>query len=123
MSTKRVLSIGQCGADHYGISAFLRSHFGVEVEPANSRKQALDALKAKSYDLVLINRLLDRDGTPGVDIIRQMKADKDLAAVPVMLVSNYESAQKEAQAAGALEGFGKAEIGDEATVEKLTQVL
>src|ERR1700755_2550375 len=102
---KRILSIGQCSADHYGISTFLRSHFDVEIEPAHSRKQALEALKAKPYDLVLVNRLLDRDGTPGIDIIRQMKADQDLAALPVMLVSNHETAQKEALAVGALPGF------------------
>jgi hypothetical protein len=30
--------------------------------------------------------------------------------VPVMLVSNYENAQAEAQAVGALPGFGKADL-------------
>jgi len=119
---KRILSIGQCGADHYGISTFLRSHFGADVEAAHSAKQALTALKNGRYDLVLVNRLLDRDGKPGVDIIRQIKADADLKAMPVMLVSNYDHAQQEATAAGAPPGFGKAQL-DETATERLRAAL
>jgi len=41
----------------------------------------------------------------------------------VMLVSNYEDAQKEAVAAGALAGFGKASLGRPAMIESLRSVL
>lgn len=121
--SKRVLSIGQCAADHYGISTFLRSHFTVEVDAADSAKDAFAALQARTYDLVLVNRLLDRDGSPGLAIIRRLKADQDFAAVPIMLVSNYENAQQEALAAGATRGFGKAELSDEKTLGRLRAVL
>ncbi|MFO0964450.1 MAG: response regulator [Gemmataceae bacterium] len=114
MSRKRILSVGQCGADHYGISAFLRSHLEVDVEAAHSANEAIQTLKRGGYDLVLVNRLLDRDGSRGLDLIRHMNADPDLKRTPVMLISNHENAQQEALAAGALRGFGKAEMDDAA---------
>jgi DNA-binding response OmpR family regulator len=101
----------------------MRSYFSAEVEPAHSAKEALAALKAQPYDLILVNRLLDRDGAPGVDIIRQVKAEKALAGVPIMLVSNYPHAQMEAQTAGALPGFGKAQLGEAETVDKVRRAL
>jgi CheY-like chemotaxis protein len=111
MEPKRILSVGQCGADHYSISTFLQSHFdGVEVEPMHTTKQAIAALKARPFNLVLVNRRFDWDGGPGLDLIRAMKADGELASVPVMLVSNHADAQKEAMAAGAIRGFGKANL-------------
>jgi CheY-like chemotaxis protein len=111
MNPKRILSVGQCGADHYSISTFLQSHFeGVEVEPMHTAKQAVAALKAQPFNLVLVNRRFDWDGASGLELIREMKADSELAAVPVMLVSNHADAQKEAIAAGAIRGFGKANL-------------
>ena len=46
------------------------------------------SLRAGEFDLVLVNRVLDADGSSGLDLIRAIKADPDLANVPVMLVSN-----------------------------------
>ena len=46
-----------------------------------------------------------------------------LAAVPVMLVTNYAEHQKLALAAGAEAGFGKQELRDPKTIEKLAQFL
>ncbi len=40
-----------------------------------------------------------------------------------MLVSNYADAQKEAVEAGALPGFGKADLGDGQTHERLRNAL
>ena len=36
MAGKRVLSIGQCGPDHYSISWVLREHFKSDVVPARN---------------------------------------------------------------------------------------
>ena len=46
-----------------------------------------------------------------------------LRRVPVMLVSNYEDAQREAVAKGALPGFGKAALGQPHTLARLRAVL
>ena len=121
--SKRVLDVGQCALDHGNIRHLLAQHFDVQVEQAHSTPEALGRLKQEAYDLVLVNRLLDRDHSPGLDLVQQLKADEQLAAIPVMLVSNYPASQQEAVAAGAAPGFGKSEYRDPATVEKLRAVL
>ncbi len=123
MSAKRVLSVGQCGADHGGIARTLRQAFGAEVVPAEGADPAVKELRQKDYALVLVNRVFDADGGSGVDLIRRLKSEAALASVPVMLVSNYDDAQKEAEAAGALPGFGKASLGRPQMLERLRPYL
>ena len=110
MDTPRILSVGQCSFDHASITRHLGQTYGAMVAGADSKGQALVTLRAGEFDLVLVNRVLDADGTSGLDLIRAIKAEPDLAGLPVMLVSNYEEAQVEAKAAGALPGFGKTDL-------------
>jgi len=110
MDKPRILSVGQCSFDHASITRHLGKTYGAEVAGADTRGQALVTLRAGEFDLVLVNRVLDADGTSGVELIRAIKAEPELAGVPVMLVSNYEDAQVEAKAAGALPGFGKTDL-------------
>jgi two-component system chemotaxis response regulator CheY len=119
----RVLSVGQCGYDHASIARHLLTGFGADVVGANTFAEALAAMRAGPFDLVLVNRVTDRDGSQGVDLIRAIKADAALSAVPVMLVSNYESAQTEAVGLGALPGFGKADLGRQKGQAALARVF
>ena len=73
MTRKRVLSIGQCGPDHYSISWTLRQHFGAEVVPASNSAEALGLLTKGPFDLILVNRILDADHTSGLQLIKQLK--------------------------------------------------
>jgi two-component system chemotaxis response regulator CheY len=123
MSAKRVLSVGQCAADHWSISRTLKSAFGAEAIGAGGAAEALGRLREGPFALVLVNRLLDPDGSPGLEVVRQVKADPELSGVPVMLVSNYADAQAEAVAAGAAPGFGKADIGRPGLLEQLRPFL
>jgi two-component system, chemotaxis family, chemotaxis protein CheY len=123
MTTRRVLSVGQCGADHYGISSTFRQAFGAEVEQAATQAEALQLLRQEPFALVLVNRVFDADGDSGVDLIRRVKADEALRAVPVLLVSNYADAQREAVEAGAEAGFGKAELGRSEMLERVRPFL
>jgi len=123
MSAKKVLSLGQCMADHTGISWLLRSQFGAEVTAAATFEDALAKLRQDHFDLVLVNRVLDYDGRPGLDFIARLKEDERSRGLPVMLVSNYEDAQQEAVARGALPGFGKAELREPQTLSSLAAVL
>jgi len=120
---KRVLSVGQCMADHGSIRYVLRSAFQAEVEPAHSSAHALERIRQGGIDLVLVNRVFDSDGESGLEFIRLLKKDDALSAVPVMLVSNYDGPQREAEAAGALPGFGKADMGRPPMLERVGQVL
>jgi CheY-like chemotaxis protein len=123
MSVKRVLSVGQCYADHTSIAWTLRSQCQAEVRGVDTAAEALAQLRNEDYDLVLVNRLFDADGFSGLDFIRQMKADEALRSVPVMLVSNHEDAQREAEQAGAVPGFGKAELGQPAMLARVQAFL
>jgi two-component system, chemotaxis family, chemotaxis protein CheY len=107
----RILSVGQCAFDHARIADHLARALDAQVARADTAAEALAALRAGAFDLVLVNRVGDRDGAPGLDLIRTLKGDPDLATVPAMLVSNYPDAHEQAVALGALPGFGKAELG------------
>ncbi len=108
MHSKRILSIGQCSADHAAIARTLEQFVDAEVVPADTVTEAVALLQHGPFDLVLVNRVLDSDGSPGLGIIQRMKADEKLRRLPVMLISNYDDAQQQAIQAGALPGFGKA---------------
>lgn len=120
---KRVLDVGQCGFDHGSIDRLVRGAFDAETVPAHSINDALEQLRGGRFDLVLVNRKLDHDYSDGLDVVRAVKADAGLSSMPVMLVSNLPEAQQAAVAAGAELGFGKAELGDSQTVEKLRRFL
>jgi two-component system chemotaxis response regulator CheY len=120
---RRVLSIGQCGYDHGSIARQFRGDLGAEVVAASTFREALSALRGSRFDLVLVNRVTDADGSLGLELIRTLKADPALADLPVMLVSNYTDAQKDAESLGALPGFGKSDIGSMEVKARLREVL
>lgn len=122
MTARRVLSVGQCSADHGKITRTLQP-FSVVIVAADTTEEALAQLRAGPFALVLVNRVYDADGSPGLDLIRQMRADAALQSVPVMLVSNFEDAQEEAVAAGAVRGFGKSAFYGPLVAERMRPFL
>jgi response regulator RpfG family c-di-GMP phosphodiesterase len=123
MMAKRVLDIGNCSPDHGAIRAMLERTFGAEVVQADGPDDALPLLHNEPFDLVLVNRKLDRDYSDGLDIIKSIKADAALAALPCMLITNYPDQQEVAVAAGAEYGFGKKELQNEQTRGRLAKFL
>lgn len=119
---KRVLDVGQCDPDHAAIGGFLSSRFQAMVDRVDDLDHAFAALRARSYDLVLVNRKLDIDYSDGLEVIRRLRADDATGHVPIMLVSNYAQYQEEAVRLGAQRGFGKAELNDE-TAARLQPLL
>jgi CheY-like chemotaxis protein len=108
-------------ADHGRLSATLAKLYDADVIAVDSALGAVERLVREQFDLVLVNRVFDADGSPGLDFIRALK--KSEPEVPVMLVSNYADSQREAAAAGALPGFGKAELGEAKMHACLREVL
>jgi two-component system chemotaxis response regulator CheY len=121
--TKRVLDVGQCGPDHATISSFLARNFDCEIVRTHGLEDTLRELSESQFDLVLVNRKLDRDYSDGIEIIRRIKSDAPTSAVPVMLITNYPEHQEAAVAAGALWGFGKLEFDEPETRKRLAAVL
>jgi len=122
MAAKRVLSVGQCFADHSSISRVLQQ-LQAQVVRSDTAEDALDQLRGGQFDLVLVNRVFDYDGDSGLEVIRRIKADEKLQSTPVMLVSNYEDAQRQAADLGALPGFGKAALGTAPMLARVREVL
>jgi two-component system chemotaxis response regulator CheY len=123
MTSPSVLSVGQCNFDHVQIARHFEQVFGARVRGVATFEEALAALRGARFDLVLVNRVNDSDGQPGLDLIRSVKAEAGLAAVPVMLVSNYPEAQRQAEALGALPGFGKSSLAAADTLARLKAIL
>ena len=119
---KRVLDVGNCSADHAAIRYVVEHAFDATVSRAHGTHDALAALRAERFDLVLVNRVLDRGGE-GIQVISRIKNDPTLAGTPVMLITNHEEHQLAAVEAGAEYGFGKSELQTASTREKLARFL
>jgi len=120
---KRVLDIGNCVPDHAAIRGMLEGQFQADVAQADGPSDALAALRKQPFDLVLVNRKLDQDYSDGLEVIKQIKADGKLQSIPCMLITNYSDQQEAAIAAGAVYGFGKKELYDQKTQERLSKFL
>ena len=119
---KRVLDVGNCAADHAAIRYLIERGFDATVTRVHGEEEALTLLRSERFDLVLVNRLLDRGGE-GLQVISRVKNDPALAGVSVMLISNYPEHQRAAVAAGAEYGFGKSELQTPQTRERLLRYL
>ncbi len=122
MTEKKVLSIGQCCADHSTISNFLTKKFNAVTINADTSKEAFSLLNEKSFDLILVNRIFDTNGEAGLDFIVKF-SNQGIIKTPIMLVSNFDEAQKNAINKGAKLGFGKAAISAVETCSKLEEFL
>ncbi len=101
----------------------LSEEFSADVERADTSEEAFRTVRAGQYDLVLVNRILDSDGTSGLDLIQRLQSDRDTRSAPVLLVSNYTKAQDEAVASGAKRGFGKGTLASSETRDLLARIL
>jgi hypothetical protein len=116
---KRILLVGHCGIDGPRLKDELsRALQGVEVERVNSEADLAKAVRGGA-DLALVNREPVGFDAEGLDLIRQVKElDPDCR---VMLVSDYDDAQRDAERAGALRGFGKSQMGSPRLAEHVKQ--
>ena len=118
-----VLDIGQCSFDHENISRMLSKEFSAHVVQAATGDEAFRAVRTGHYDLVLVNRIFDTDGTSGLDLIQRLQSDEETRTTPVMLVSNHAEAQDAAVTAGAKRGFGKDTLTNSETRDVLAALL
>ena len=119
MPITRIALVGHCGFDSGSLSRFASDTApDAEVVRINDQ-QALNEY-ADASTLLLVNRVLDGRfdvGGSGIELIKSIASQPD--AGPMMLVSNYADAQEEAEAAGAMPGFGKSDLADPATKQRL----
>lgn len=118
---KRILSVGNCAYDFGNLSSVLQQQFTVELQNVDTAQEADEALKANSFDLIIVNRLFDVNQDSGIAFIRKHKASQ--LATPMLLLSNFPEYQDEAQAAGAVKGFGKNQLMQATSMELLKGYL
>ncbi len=114
-----VLLVGHCGPDSWVLKSTVRRALdGADVQMINGARALEDSLDGAS--LLLVNRVLDGDFPTGsgIELIRQL-ATRDGHSAGVMLVSNFAEAQEEAEAAGALPGFGKADAASDEAARRM----
>ncbi len=121
---KKVVLVGHCGPD----SSYLRMSIkkavaDVEILAADDSAELTKVLETHEPDLLLFNRELGYGFSPdgGVETIRTLRPT--MPKLKMMLVSNYPEAQQAAEAAGALPGFGKRELGTSRVTELLRNTL
>lgn len=117
---KSVLDVGQCMVDGPRLEGLLEE-LGCEVTSADSIDEALQQLTSRDFDLCLVNRELAFERTQGLELI---KAAKEAGVkTPIMLVSDKPDAQQQAVKLGALPGFGKSRLNDQATLDLIQQAM
>jgi two-component system chemotaxis response regulator CheY len=122
-SIARVLDVGNCDADHGAIRSLIESQFAARVVRAHNAAEVGRLLREQSFELVLVNRLLDEDQSSGLELITHIKRDPALREVPVMMITNFPDHQQLATRAGARPGFGKRQLHDPETLRLLGEVL
>ncbi len=101
----RVLSVGSCSSDDARLARVVAAETGSAFQAAFDPDEALEKIAKEDYSLILVNRVIDGDGSSGVDFIARARASG--VSVPLMLISDHADAQAAAVANGALPGFGK----------------
>ena len=117
----RILLVGHCGVDGPRLKDELSKALpSAKVERINSDAELRTAV-GEGDALLLINREPVGFEGEGLDLIKRVKDDHP--DCKVMLVSDYPDAQKEAEQAGALKGFGKSEMGSPSLAEHVKRAL
>lgn len=120
----RIVLVGHCGPDAAMLRSAVRGAIpDASFESANDDESLSRAIEGA--DLALVNRALDGEfsAADGVEVIRQLSSRRGGGRPVLMLVSNYEDAQAQAVQAGAVEGFGKLAMYDDAAKERLRRAL
>lgn len=96
--------------------SFILSRDGWDVKTHSNGHDAMDAVRARTPDLVILDVMLP--GKSGFDILREIRADADLSGLPVLMLSARGQAKdfEMAQSVGAnrymTKPFSNAEVLD-----------
>ena len=95
------------------------SHYGFEVEVANTGGQGLARIRAEQPDAVLLDVMLP--DTDGYTLCQRLKADQDLAHIPILLLTSRSA--HEATVEGLSVGADAYVPKDMDTVQNVVAVL
>ncbi len=118
---EKVILVGHCGADTGTLEWFVEEAMNLPVESANSVGKLQSLMTPRS--LLMVNRLLEGDfpTDQGVELIGALT--RMGSAPTMMLISNYPDAQAAAVKLGAVQGFGKSQVGQADLTQYLQSLL
>ena len=126
-STLTIALVGHCGPDSFMLRSAVKYAMKVADVPLIITQAQLDAAMksstASNRYVLLVNRVLDGefDLSEGIELIQLLKASHP--AVRCMVISNYPESQQAAISAGAMPGFGKAEVGSAKMKDALASAI
>lgn len=96
---------------------------GYAVEVAHDGEEALAKLGTTQVDLVLLDLIMPK--VNGFEVLKTIKADPSLAAIPVMVLSNLSQSDDETEARGygAIDFIVKADISLKDLLARIEYVL
>lgn len=116
-----VALVGHCGPDSWMLKSMVqRTLPNAEISMINSAEQLWS--ESATLQVLLINRVLEGEfpSKSGIELIRALtEKSKSSTVLQALLISNFPDAQAEAEAVGALPGFGKSELNQPAAADKL----
>ena len=115
----RVALVGHCGPDQWALRSAVNSALpGVEFLSINVQSTLSSSLP--SIDIALVNRVLDGrfESDSGIGLIGRL-ASAPTPRPALMLISNFADAQQQAEAAGAIPGFGKSDANSDLARQRL----
>src|SRR5688572_28473880 len=84
---KRALVVDDSRSARVVLSRMLE-RYGILVDSADSAEAALDYLKEKRPDVIFMDHLMP--GMDGLQAVREIKSNPDLAAIPIMMYTSQE---------------------------------
>ncbi len=73
--------------DERAITRIFLEYFGYDVSTAGSGEEAVAAAQRQQPDLIMLDLMMPR--LDGVDVMNQLRADPDTAAIPVIAYTAY----------------------------------
>ena len=87
MPGKRALVVDDSRSARVVLSRMLE-RYGIEVDSAESAESALEYLKDRRPDVIFMDHLMP--GMDGLQAVREIKANPELAAIPIMMYTSQE---------------------------------
>ena len=96
---------------------------GYKVVSVFSAEEGLGSVRKEKPDLIMLDILLPR--TNGIAFLRKIKADPELAKIPVIVFSNFDDpqAKKEALSLGVLAYLIKTNYTPQQVIDKVKEYL
>lgn len=115
-----IAMVGHCVADEVMLKQFVKRHAPQAHFVRVADERALESVLS-SPALLLVNRVLDGDFAEdsGLRVVERAAGGTGVA----MLISNLSEAQQASVQSGGIAGFGKSQLGDPGSVERLREAI